>query len=171
MLRNKYAIGMGLGLILIHSNSARAQQQETRQHNAPPTVHHRGANHHQAAVKKDKEKDSKELAYLKSEVHDLRKQVVAVEALRHELTDLKEKIWGPTPLPLVLSVLPRPQSPAVVEPKQVTLKLPDFSEPKRPQAPVNPATASLPAALEERATQALRPKSAVEEAKAYLIDT
>jgi hypothetical protein len=171
MLRNKYAIGMGLGLILIHSNSARAQQQETRQHNAPPTVHHRGANHHQAAVKKDKEKDSKELAYLKSEVHDLRKQVVAVEALRHELTDLKEKIWGPTPLPLVLSVLPRPQSPAVVEPKQVTLKLPDFSGPTHPQAPVNPATASLPAALDERSTEVLRPKSAVEEAKAYLIDT
>jgi hypothetical protein len=97
--------------------------------------------------------------------------VVAVETLRRELTDLKERIWGPTPLPLVLSVLPRPQSSAVVEPKQVTLKLPDFSEPNRPQAPVNPATASLPVAIEERATELLKPKSAVEEAKAYLIDT
>jgi hypothetical protein len=173
MLRIRYAIGLGtgLGLILLHSNSASAQQQETRQHFAPPTIHHRGANHHQAAVKKDKEKDSKALMSLKSEVRDLRKQVVAVEALRHELTDLKEKIWGPTPLPLVLSVLPRPQTSAVVEPKQVTLKLPDFSEPKRPQAPVNPATGSLPAALDERSTGAVKPKSAVEEAKAYLIDT
>jgi hypothetical protein len=173
MLRNRYAIGLGtgLGLILLHSNSASAQQQETRQHYALPTVNHRGANHHHAAVKKDKEKDSKALTSLKSEVRDLRKQVAAVEALRHELTDLKEKIWGPTPLPLALSVMPRPQSLAVVEPKQVTLKLPDFSEPKHPQAPVNPATASLPAALDERSTEAVKPKSAVEEAKAYLIDT
>src|ERR1700730_1484766 len=105
------------------------------------------------------------------EIRDLRKQVVAVESLRHELTDLKEKIWGPTPLPLSLSVLPRPQSAAVVEPKQVTLKLPDFGEPYRPQAPVSPASASLPAVLEERSIEMLKPKSAVEEAKAYLIET
>ena len=173
MYKNRYGIGIGtgLGLILLHSNSASAQQQEIRQHYAPPASHHYNAGHHQAAVKKDKEKDSKALTSLKSEVRDLRKQVVAVEALRHELTDLKERIWGPTPLPLVLSVLPRPQSSAVVEPKQVTLKLPDFSEPKRPPAPVNPATASLPVAIEERSTGLLKPKSAVEEAKAYLIDT
>src|ERR1700730_5248325 len=105
------------------------------------------------------------------EIRDLRKQVVAVESLRHELTDLKEKIWGPTPLPLSLSVLPRPQSAAVVEPKQVTLKLPDFGEPYRPQVPVSPASASLPAVLEERSIEMLKPKSAVEEAKAYLIET
>jgi len=177
MFRNRYAIGMGtgLGLILIHSNTASAQQQQIRQHHTPPAFHHRGANHHQAAVKKDKEKnkerDSKALISLKSEVRDLREQVVAVEALRQELTDLKEKIWGPTPLPLVLSVLPRPQSAAVMEPKQVTLKLPDLGEPFRPQAPVNPASASLPAALEERSTEMRKAKSAVEEAKAYLIDT
>jgi len=99
--------------------------------------------------------------------------VVAVESLRHEIIDLKEKIWGPTPLPLALSVLPRPQSSAVVEPKQVTLKLPDFGQPYRPQAPapVNPASASLPAVIEERSIEALKPKSIVEEAKAYLIDT
>ncbi|HEY0418774.1 MAG TPA: hypothetical protein VGC80_04575, partial [Acetobacteraceae bacterium] len=57
------------------------------------------------------------------------------------------------------------------EPKQVTLKLPDFSIPAKPQAPVNPASASLPAAIEERAGAMLQPRSAVEEAKAYLIDT
>jgi hypothetical protein len=105
------------------------------------------------------------------EIRDLRKQVIAVESLRRELTDLKEKIWGPTPLSLSLSILPRPQSAAVVEPKQVTLKLPDFGEPYRPQAPVNPVSASLPAVLEERSTEMLKPKSAVEEAKAYLIET
>jgi hypothetical protein len=173
MFRNSCAIGIGtgLGLILVHSNSATAQQQEIRKHYAPPALHHHDTGRHQAAVRKDKEKDSKALTSLKGEVRALRKQVVAVETLRRELTDLKERIWGPTPLPLVLSVLPRPQSSAVVEPKQVTLKLPDFSEPKRPQAPVNPATASLPVAIEERSAELLKPKSAVEEAKAYLIDT
>jgi hypothetical protein len=84
---------------------------------------------------------------------------------------LKEKIWGPTPLPFSLSVLPRPQSTAAVEPKQVTLKLPDFSMPAKPRAPVNPASANLPAVIEERAGAMLQPRSAVEEAKAYLIDT
>jgi hypothetical protein len=158
-------------LALVHSNSANAQQQEIRHHRARPSLHHHDANHRQTAAKKEKEKDSKALTSLKMEIRDLRKQVVAVESLRREITDLKEKIWGPTPLPLSLSVLPRPQSAAVVEPKQVTLKLPDFGEPYRPQAPVNPATASLPAVLEERSTEVLKPKSAVEEAKAYLIDT
>jgi len=173
MFRSWYAIGIGtgLGLALVHSTAANAQQPETQHHHTRPALRHHDANHHQAAAKKEKEKESKELTSLKLEIRDLRKQVVAVESLRHELTDLKEKIWGPTPLPLSLSVLPRPQSAAVVEPKQVTLKLPDFGEPYRPQAPVNPTTASLPAVLEERATETLKPKSAVEEAKAYLIDT
>ena len=48
--------------------------------------------------------------------------------------------FSPTPLPLTLAVLPRPQSVAVVEPKRVTLKLPDFGTPAKPQAPVNPAS-------------------------------
>ena len=104
-------------------------------------------------------------------MRDLRRQVVEVETLRRELTDLKERIWGPTPLSLSLAVLPRPQSSAVVEPKRVTLKLPDLGQPYRPQAPVNPATASAPAVIEERAVEGIRPRSAVEEAKAYLIDT
>jgi hypothetical protein len=173
MFQSRYAIsiGTGLGLVLVHSYSANAQQQEIRHHHARPSFHHHDANHRQAAARKEKDKDSKALTSLKMEIRDLRKQVVAVESLRHELTDLKEKIWGPTPLPLSLSVLPRPQSAAVVEPKQVTLKLPDFGEPYRPQAPVNPASASLPAVLEERSTEMLKPKSAVEEAKAYLIET
>jgi hypothetical protein len=181
MLRNTYALGLstGLGLILVHSNSASAhQQQDIRQHYAPPAFHHHGANHRPASANKDstkkdkdKEKDSKALTALKKEIRDLRKQVDEVEALRHELTDLKEKIWGPTPLPLTLSVLTRPQSSAVLEPKQVTLKLPDLSEPYRPPAPVNPATASLPVAIDERSAERAKPKSTVEEAKAYLINT
>jgi hypothetical protein len=120
---------------------------------------------------KDVDKDSKELSSLKKDMLDLRRQVGAVETMRQELSDLKEKIWGPTRLPLSLSMLPRPQSPAVVEPKSATLKLPDFSIPMRPQAPINPATASLPAVIDERADASLKAKSAVEEAKAYLIDT
>jgi hypothetical protein len=171
MFRSCYAIGTGLGLVLIYSNSATAQEPETRHHQARTAFHHHDANHRHAATKKDKEKDSKALTSLKMEIRDLRKQVVAVETLRHELTDLKEKIWGPTPLPLALSVLPRPQSSPVIEPKQVTLKLPDFGQPYRPQAPVNPASASLPAVIEERSGATVRAKSAVEEAKAYLIDT
>jgi hypothetical protein len=173
MFQSRYAIsiGTGLGLVLVHSYSANAQQPEIRHHHTRPSFHHHDVNHRQAAARKEKDRDSKALTSLKMEIRDLRKQVVAVESLRHELTDLKEKIWGPTPLPLSLSVLPRPQSAAVVEPKQVTLKLPDFGEPYRPQAPVSPASASLPAVLEERSIEMLKPKSAVEEAKAYLIET
>jgi hypothetical protein len=180
MSQRWYAIGIstGLSLIPVHSHSANAgtnwvnpQQHDIRHHHARSSFHHHDANHRQTAAKKEKDKDSKALISLKMEIRDLRKQVVAVESLRQELTDLKEKIWAPTLLPLSLSVLPRPQSSAVVEPKQVTLKLPDFGEPYRPQAPVNPASASLPAVIEERATDALKAKSAVEEAKAYLIAT
>jgi hypothetical protein len=179
MFRSWYAIGIGtgLGLALVHPHSANAQQPEIRHHHhARASFHHHDADRRQHAAKtetakKEKDKDSKALLSLKMQIRDLRQQVVAVESMRHELTDLKEKIWGPTPLPLVLSVLPRPQSAAVVEPKLVTLKLPDFGEPYRPQAPVNPASASLPAVIEERSIEALKTKSAVEEAKAYLIDT
>src|ERR1700720_4451694 len=170
MFRSWYAIGIGtgLGLVLVHLHSANAQQPEVRHHHARASFHHHDADRRQHAAnkKKEKEKESKALLSLKMQIGDLRKQVVGVESLRHELTDLKEKIWGPTPLPLVLSVLPRPQSAAVVEPKQITLKLPDFGEPYRPQAPVNPASASLPAVIEERSVEALKVKSAVEEAKA-----
>src|SRR5882724_4750979 len=124
MFRSWYAIGISTGLSLVLVNSANAQQQEIRHHHARASFHHRDADHRQAAAKKQMEKDAKALSSLKKEVRELRQQVVAVETLRHELTDLKEKIWGPTPLPLTLAVLPRPQSVAVVEPKQVTLKLP-----------------------------------------------
>jgi hypothetical protein len=173
MARSWYAIGIGtsLSLVLVHSTAAQAQQPESRHHHhdhARAAFHHRAAEHRQDVAGKD---NAKALSSLKTEVRDLRRQVVEVETLRHEITDLKEKIWGPTPLPLVLAGLPRAQSAAVVEPKQVTLKLPDFSVPLAPQAPVSPASASLPALIEERSGTALKARSAVEEAKAYLIDT
>jgi hypothetical protein len=176
MFRSWYAIGISTGLSLVLAQAANAQQQESRHHHARASFHQRDAVHRQAAAaqreaKKQQEQDAKALTTMKKEIRDLRQQVVAVESLRHELTDLREKIWGPTPLPLTLAVPTRPQSAAVVEPKQVTLKLPDFSTPAKPQAPVSPASASLPAVIEERASPMLQPRSAVEEAKAYLIDT
>jgi hypothetical protein len=171
--RSWSAIGIstGLGLVLAQSYAVNAEQPGIRHHQFTRTAHHHHASRQRIAAARKAERDAKALSLLKKDMRDLRRQVVEVEALRRELTDLKVKIWGPTPLSLSLSVLPRPQSAALVVPKQITLKLPDLGEPFRPQAPVNPATASLPVALEERAIEALRPKSAVEEAKAYLIDT
>ena len=179
MFRNWCAIGIGtgLGIALFHCNSANAQPHSAnaQQHEVPHHHAHlsfrRHVDHPQATAKKQKERDGAALLSLKIEIRDLRKQVADVELLRDELTDLKEKIWGPTPLPLTLSALPRPQSVAAVEPKRVTLKLPDFGEPYRPQAPLNPASAASPAVIEERAAEVLKAKSAVEEAKAYLIKT
>ncbi len=166
MLRSWCAIG--LGLVLIPTNFANAEQQEIRRH-FTKTIHHR----HDAVRHRLADKDGKALALLKKQLNDLRKDIVAVEALRRELNDLKQTIWGMTPLSITLSSLPRPQSAAVVEPKQITLKLPDLGPLFRPapQVPVAPATASLPAVIEERAADTLAPKSAVEEAKTYLINT
>jgi hypothetical protein len=156
-----------------NSYSAYGEQPEVRHQLERPSLHHESRRRKAAAkaIAAKAEKDTKALSSLKKDMRDLRRQVVEVETLRQEMTDLKERIWGPTPLALSLSVLPRPQSAAVVEPKQVTLKLPDFGELPRPQAPVNPVTASLPAVIEERAVEGTKSKSAVEEAKAYLIDT
>ncbi|HEY6255403.1 MAG TPA: hypothetical protein VIY51_06370 [Xanthobacteraceae bacterium] len=168
MVRSWFAVGIGLVLAQsVQSNSAIAQQQEGHRHPAQRTGHHH-VDHRgdQAAA----QKDMRALTSLKKEVHDLRQQVAAVAELRRELTDLRGRIWGPA-LPLSLAIMPRPQSAAVVEPKLATLKLPDLSIPARPQAPVNPATANLPAVIEERPTEAARGKSAVEEAKTYLINT
>ncbi len=199
--RNRYALGIstGLGLILAQSwpaNSYSAysanpyppnpyaasnpyavngEQPAVRHHFQRTSDRHHESRQRRAAAAKAESakagKDAKALSSLKNDMRDLRRQVVEVETLRRELTDLKERIWGPTPLSLSLAVLPRPQSSAVVEPKRVTLKLPDLGQPYRPQAPVNPATASAPAVIEERAVEGIRPRSAVEEAKAYLIDT
>jgi hypothetical protein len=67
MFRSWYAIGIGtgFGLVLVCSNSANAQQPETRHYQARTAFHHHVANHRHAATKKDKEKDSKALTFLK----------------------------------------------------------------------------------------------------------
>jgi hypothetical protein len=110
------------------------------------------------------------LAALKTEIRDLRQQVGEVESLRKELAEVKQKLWGSLPFMLTFS---RPQAKIAAEPKAATLKLPDVSDPdpEPPQAPVNPATATLPAAIEEELGETLPPKSAVEEAKTFLIKT
>ncbi len=171
MLRGCFAIGIGLVLAqTLQSNLAYAGTHESKWREARHRIdrRHEIDRRHDEAVAR---RDSKALTSLKKEVHDLRQQVASVDALRKELTDLRERISGPT-ASFGLGFAPRPQSVAVVEPKQVTLKLPDLSIPERtPHAPVNPATASLPAVIEERATEQPKGRSAVEEAKAYLIDT
>jgi hypothetical protein len=131
----------------------------------------------------------KALLLLKAQVRDLRRQlgaidpkVSAIDPMRAELIELKAKLAGQSMLTTSLIMLPKPQSAAVVEPKQATLKLPDLSEasrqspiaipiPEQPRLPENPATASLPAVIEERPPQPLSSKSAVEEAKTYLLKT
>src|SRR5258708_38264982 len=101
MFRSWYAIGIGtgIGLVLVYSNSANAQQPESRHHLARTALPPHVANQRHAAIKKEREKekekerekdkDSKALTSLKMEIRDLRKQVVAVESLRYELSELK----------------------------------------------------------------------------------
>jgi hypothetical protein len=132
--------------------------------------------------KSSKSTDRKALGSIKKEITDLRRQMASIEVLRRqassvdalqrEMAELKTKIWGASALSLALIPL-KPQASGAVEPTTVRLKLPDFSELRRelPELPNNPATASRPAVIEERAIEQVRPKSAVEEAKTYLIAT
>ncbi|HEY6255992.1 MAG TPA: hypothetical protein VIY51_09400 [Xanthobacteraceae bacterium] len=171
-----------MGLVLVQSNSSSAEQEQFRTHVAP-VAHHSDAARNAA-------KQERALSLLKAQVHDLRQKVGTIDSMRkelngldsmrEELVELKAKLWGQTALTTSFVLLPKPQSVAVVEPKEVTLKLPDLIErgrltptPKhdQPEGPLNPATASLPAVIEERSPGATRAKSAVEEAKTYLINT
>lgn len=179
MLRGWYAIGIGLALVQSSASSAEPEQYRT-----PRT---RVAHHH--SVAKAAANQEKALLLLKAQVRDLRRQlgaidpkVSAIDPMRAELVELKAKLAGQSMLTTSLIMLPKPQSVAVVEPKQATLKLPDLTEfnrqtpiaipvPQQPRLPENPATASLPAVIEERAPQALSARSAIEEAKTYLLKT
>jgi hypothetical protein len=191
-LQGLYAIGIGLALV--HANAANAAREDARRHAADPPAgnhqHHRDHDHSGAAKSREKTAlrtaELKELSALKKEVSGLRRQVgtidalrrqtSAVETLRQEMADLKQTVWGPNPLSLGLIPL-RQQSSAVVEPMRVTLKLPDlgtlYQEPVRQPArvPDDPATPSLPSAIEERSAGKVSARSAVEEAKSYLIAT
>jgi hypothetical protein len=174
----------GIGLALLHTHSAAAGQHKVR-HHLLNSVHRHSVQfqnlHNRKPAKPSA--DAKELTALKNEIRDLRKQVSAVqilrqelaeiESLRTEMVELKDKVWGVSPMLASLSFSPRPQSASVVEPKEVTLKIPDLSGPypEAPQAPINPATAVLPAVIEERLFSSPRPSSELEEAMAYLIDT
>ena len=180
MLRSWYAIG--IGLVLVQSSASNAEQEQSR---APRT---RAAHHH--STTKTAAEQEKALSALKAQVRDLRQKlgaidpkVSAIDPMREEIVELKARLWGQTMLATSLALLPRAQSAAALEPKQATLKLPDLTEPLDRQAPIpmpspdqprmpeNPATASLPAVLEQRAPEGVRSKSAVEEAKTYLINT
>jgi hypothetical protein len=179
MLRSWYAIGIGLALV--QSSASGAEQEQYR------TPRTRVAHHH--GTMKAAANQEKALLLLKAQVRDLRRQlgaidpkVSAIDPMRAELIELKAKLAGQSMLTTSLIMLPKPQSVAVVEPKQATLKLPDLSQasrespmsmptPEQPRLPDNPATASLPAIIEERAPQPLSSKSAVEEAKTYLLKT
>ncbi len=179
MLRSWYALGIGLALVQSSASSAEQEQYQTPRTRA---AHHHGAM--KAAANQEKT-----LLLLKAQVRDLRRElgaidpkVNAIDPMRAELIELKAKLAGQSIFTTSLMMLPRPQSAAVVEPKQATLKIPDLATasrrsptetplPEQPRLPENPATASLPAVIEERATQPLAAKSAVEEAKTYLLKT
>jgi hypothetical protein len=81
-------------------------------------------------------------------------------------------IWGGVPLtlPPALRAPPSGSNPVIA---MATLRIPDVRDDDTPplQPPVNPATASLPAVIREQLAATRPPKSAVEEAKAYLVKT
>jgi hypothetical protein len=118
------------------------------------------------------------LPALKQQLRDLRKQVADMERLRSELAAVKAQvrgstptIWGGVPLTLPASLSAPPSgSPEIAA---LALRIPDVRDldPRPLQPPVNPATASLPAVIREQSQAAPPPKSAVEEAKAYLVKT
>jgi hypothetical protein len=92
-----------------------------------------------------------------------------IRRLRQELSAITARLWGTAPPDR--AVKPQPQSASVLEPKAVTLKLPDVGRtvPLEPRLPVDPATASVPAVIDERPED--RSGSAVADAVAYLIAT
>jgi hypothetical protein len=101
----------------------------------------------------------------------LRPQGNDVGPLRQELSDVTEQLWGNASPDLALR--PQPQSPSAVEPKRVTLKLPDIGEPGGVdlQLPVNPATAGEPAFIDARSADRPGASSSVADAIGYLIAT
>jgi hypothetical protein len=125
--------------------------------------------------------DNETLAALKQQLRDLRKQLSDTERLRIELAAAKAQvrgsaptkptIWGGMPLTLPTLLSARPSGRPEID--VLALGVPDMREadPRPRQPPVNPATASLPAVIRERPQTATPPKSAVEEAKAYLVKT
>jgi hypothetical protein len=167
-----------------------ARKEEARKERAQQEAARREQAQREAALREEarKERAEKEaaLAAMKQQLRELRKQVVDMERLRAELEEVRAKIrdsapkptiWGGVPLTLALSARAaapahgaRPSgNPAIAA---LALPIPDVRDhdPLPLQPPVNPATATLPAVIREQPAAPL-PKSAVEEAKAYLIAT
>src|SRR5262249_55591461 len=124
--------------------------------------------------------DNDLLVALKQQVHDLLKQVADTERLRAELATIKAQVrastpnltsWGGVPLTHPASATALPSSGPGIE--IATLHFPDvrdlYTRPLQP--PLDQAVASLPAAIREQLGTAQPAKSAVEEAKAYLVQT
>jgi hypothetical protein len=121
--------------------------------------------------------ESRTVAELSRQVRSLRTKLDAVGSLRDEVTALKQQVLGSIFRPLNWSGLPLSLMSAsnravgvgpfaaMVTEASVLLS----TNPLR--LPVNPATASLPAVIREQQSATLRSRSAVEEAKTYLIDT
>jgi len=102
---------------------------------------------------------------------NLRRNGNEVGRLRQELSEITEQLWGAASPDLALR--PQAQSPTAVEPKRVTLKLPDVGELGTfdPQLPINPATASAPAFIDARSAERPGANSSVADAIGYLIAT
>ena len=124
--------------------------------------------------------DNAMLTALKQQVRDLLKQVADTERLRAELAAIKAQVRNSTPdltiwggVPLTLPSAPSAQASSSPGIEAATLHFPDvrdvYTRPLQP--PLDQAIASLPAAIREQLQGAPPPKSAVEEAKAYLIQT
>jgi hypothetical protein len=137
-----------------------------------------------ARAASDQSSDNETLAALKQQLRDLQSQVGDTERLRVELAAAKAQvrgsapklaIWGGMPLTLPPSLTPslsaRPGGSPEID--VLAMGFPDVRAADRrpPQPPVNPATASLPAVIRERPQAERPPKSAVEEAKTYLVKT
>ena len=122
------------------------------------------------------------LAALRQQVRDLLKQVADTERLRAELAAMKAQVrnstpdlsaWGGVALSLPSAPGAPPSSTPGVETATATLHFPDvrdvYTRPLQP--PLDQAIASLPAVIREQLLGVQPAKSAVEEAKAYLIQT
>src|SRR5262249_55146715 len=124
--------------------------------------------------------DNETVPALKQQLRDLRKQLGEMERLRTELAAIKAQLRDSAPKPVIWGgvplTLPRPlreppsRSPVIAA---LALPIPDVREvdPAPLKPPVDPATDSLPAVIRERPQGVPPPKSAVEEAKAYLVKT
>jgi hypothetical protein len=196
-MRISHCLAAGLGLAVLHSTATLAAPQKVRprlvaSHPAPDHLHepakaqppdHAGA---QASANRQtkhphivRQRVVKAIAKTPARVPASDAQTARIRErpgnevgrLRGELSEITRMLWGAalSERPVALQL----QFPAVAEPKEVTLKLPDLrhSGPVNPQLPVNPATASLPALVDERAGERTRANSAVVEAIAYLTAT